>query len=120
MKYSPKKYAKALMEAIREKNTDEKDIIDNFIKLLEKNNDLAKFKEILEIAKRSVFKRKIVFEIARKAKYNDILENFVKKGDMIEKKINPELAAGIRITIDDLWQLDMSMLGEINKLFDIK
>jgi len=115
-------YAKALVGAILAKKADEKKIIDNFVKLLVKTGQEKKAKEILEAAENIFVKktgrRKIVIETARalKPKQKELIESIMQKGDIVNKKINKDLIAGIKITVNDS-QLDMSMQHKINNIF---
>ena len=119
-----KLYAKALSEIIFEgvKPAEEKKIVDNFLKLLEKSGQQKKAKEILDItedlllAKRG--KRKIIFHTARKmtADQKKILRSFIKDGDTVTEKIEPELIAGIKIIINDSKQFDASMQSKLKKI----
>lgn len=122
MKYKAKKYAEALAGAITKPGADADKISKNFLKLLEKNGDMKKAKEILALAESLFIKktgrRKVVVETARKmkAKQKDLVESLAHKGDIVEEKINPDLLAGIKIIINDE-QLDLSMQRKINNLF---
>jgi len=117
-----KNYAKALAEVIIDGKADEKKILNNFLKLLQSAGVERKSKEILEMAEDLILqkkgKRKIIFETARKmtASQGKILENFVKKGDIIKEKINPELIAGIKIIINDSQQFDASMQSKLSRM----
>jgi len=115
-------YAKALTEAIAKKGADEKKIIDNFTKLLFVAGLEKKAKEILDLAEDLLLKkqgkRKIIFETARRLTLENhtLLKKIVKEGNIIKEKINPELVAGVKITIDNEKQFDNSMLSKLNQL----
>ena len=117
-----KLYAKALAEIVLEKKVDEKKVVANFVKLLVSSGYENKAKEILEMAEDIILakqgKRKITFETARKttANQNKLLEKFVKKGDIVKEKINPELIAGIKIIINDSKQFDASMQSKLQNI----
>jgi F0F1-type ATP synthase delta subunit len=123
MKYKVKDYAKALSEFLVAKDVDEKKLASGFIKLLEKQGDLGKAKEILE--KTEIFlakkhgKKAITFETARKLTDHQkkSFSKFVEKGDVVKEKINPDLIAGIKIVVDGNKQIDYSMKNKINKIF---
>jgi F0F1-type ATP synthase delta subunit len=118
-----KLYARALAEVLFKKEVDEKKITDNFVKLLVKNGQEKKAKEILNLAEDFLLakqgKRKICFETARNmtAGQKKLLENFVKNGDKVNEKINSELIAGIKIIINDSRQFDASMQSKLQQLF---
>jgi len=117
MKNKIKIYAKALAEYMA-KGMTEKEIA-KFLDFLAKNGDMRKAKEILALAEnlyiKKTGKRKVILETARKADLKN-LKSILKKGDIIEEKINSELLAGIKIIINDE-QLDLSMQKKLNNLF---
>jgi len=111
MKYKPKQYARALM---RVKKLD----ISIFLALLKKNGDIKKLKEILIASEKLLLEKsgnkKVVVETARKTSAG---KQFVEKGDILEEKINPDLIAGVKITINGEQQLDFSMKKILNNIF---
>ena len=121
-----KLYAKALAEILSQKGgisaTEEKKVVGNFVKLLMSHGLEAKSKEILDLTEDLLLqkrgKRKITFETARKitAGQKKILDSFVKQGDIVSEKINPELIAGIKIIINDAQQFDASMQSKLQKI----
>jgi F0F1-type ATP synthase delta subunit len=122
----PKKvklYAKALVEILSKKGIDEKKIVNNFVKLLVSAGYERRAKEILDLAEDLILakqgKRKITFETARKATLGQrkLLDNFVKEGDVVKEKINPEIIAGVKIIINDSRQFDASMQNKLRNLF---
>jgi F0F1-type ATP synthase delta subunit len=123
VKNKAKIYAKALAEVILAGNAEDKKVTDNFVKLLVKNGQEKKAKEILNLAEDMVLQKqgnkKIVFETARKATASQKkeLDNFIKKGDITIEKINPELIAGIKIIINGSKQFDASLQSKLQKIF---
>lgn len=123
MKYRVKDYAKALVEVLDDKELNQEQVAEGFAKLLERQGDLGKAKEILVAAKMLMAKKNgkksVVFEMARKltAGQKEMLAKFVEEGDIVEEKINKDLIAGIKIIVDNEKQLDNSMQNKINKLF---
>jgi F0F1-type ATP synthase delta subunit len=123
MKYKTKDYAKALADILSEKKIDEKKISGGFIKLLERQNDLKKSKEIIELAEFLLAKKNnkklVTFETARKLSeaQRKMLLKSTEVGDIIKEKINPELMAGVKIIVDNEKQLDQTLLKKINSLF---
>jgi len=97
-------------------------IVKNFTNLLISSGYDKKSKEILELAENILLakqgKRKIIFETARKmtSEQKKILEKFVKEGDVVKEKINPELIAGIKIIINESQQFDVSMQNKLQKI----
>ena len=59
-------------------------------------------------------------ESARKlsAGQKDLFSKFIKKGNIVEEKIAPELIAGVKIIIDNEKQLDQTFLKKINSLLN--
>jgi F0F1-type ATP synthase delta subunit len=125
-----KLYAKALSEVIAEKGADDpsassgrdKKIVNNFVKLLVQAGFEKKSKEILDLAESFLLakqgKSRIIFETARNTtpSQKKILDGFVKKGDVVKEKINPELIAGIKIIINGSKQFDASMQSKLQKI----
>lgn len=118
-----KLYAKALAEILSKKGIDEKKVTNNFVKLLVGAGYERKSKEILDLAESLLLakqnKSRITFETARKItdSQKKILDNFVKKGDVVKEKINPELIAGIKIIINDERQFDSSIKSRLQNIF---
>ncbi len=125
MKYSPHIYAKAFVEALGEHPSPEKERarIKNFIALLVKNGDIGRARKILESAKKMIRekedRRSIVIETARLLSARGLAEEILKPSDVVEEKIDPELIAGVRITINDELQFDGSLRRKLNELFKI-
>ncbi len=123
MKYKSKIYAEALAGLLsdKKKSPDESKIAKNFLKLLEKNQDMKKAKEIVAMAENLLLKKtgnkKIILETARKVDAKYFIDSFIKKGDIIEEKLNPELIAGIKIIINNEKQFDNSLSGKLKKLY---
>ncbi len=105
MKRSTKEYVKAIEKA-------QKFNLQNFLRLLEKNNDTKKLKGIVALVEKAGY-RNIVIETARKLKK---VWRF-KKNDKIKEEVNPKLIAGVRITIDSKRQLDLSFKNLLEKVF---
>jgi len=119
-----KLYAKALSDVISKKMSaaEEKKVIGNFLKLLAKTGQEKKAKEILSLAEDLLLfkqgKRKIIFQTARKmtAGQKKLLRDFVREGDVVKEKIDPELIAGIKIIINDSRQFDSSMQSKLQNI----
>ena len=118
-----KLYAQALAEVLAKKGVDEKKVASNFTKILisagleKKSTDILDLAEDFLLAKQG--KRKITLETARKMtpSQKKLMSGFVKQGDIVKEKINPELIAGLKILINNEKQFDASMLKKINNLF---
>ncbi len=121
MKYTPRHYAKALLEALEDvpKNKHE-EIIDNFLKLLRRTGDIKKINLILRSI-RQVYKEeyKIVDVVVRAARklndkfVDDIINMFLKKLQIDYSDINKDIVidgsvlGGVVIAFDDN-MVDMS------------
>ena len=124
MKYSPSIYAKALSEVAIDPTADKRAnvLVKNFLKLVEKNNDQHQLKKIFQetekLVREKTGKRKVVLETARPIKKLDsAVKKIIKKGDILEEKINPDLIAGLKIILNDEKQFDGSMAKKIKQLF---
>lgn len=136
-KYSPKMYAKALVELISGKQTPAdgrsggaglsrvslqiKKNIAGFLDFLAKNGDMKKAGRAVFLAENLFYEktgqRKIILETARKIEKKNLLKDFFQQGDMVKEKINPELIAGIKIMINSNKQLDFSLSKKLNEIF---
>ena len=121
MKYKPKKYAEALINSLSDKEVDDNKIKNNFIKLLEKNGDMKKAKEIVALAEKLFLEKmgnkKVTIETARKVDIKDFAKKFVKKGDIVQEKINSQLIAGLKVIVDNDKQLDLSLAKKLENIF---
>ena len=124
MKYSLKNYGQSLAEAILENQGVQKDAVaKNFMRMLEKNGDEVHAGKIVREAERILRRvdrvRSVTIEAARplSAGAKKSLAGFVKSGDVVDYRVNPELVAGVRIIIDDEREFDGSLRGKLDKLF---
>jgi len=124
MKIKPKIYARVLVDVMMsKKNTgNEKKIVDNFLKLLKKNVDVKNAMEIIRLAEVFILQKtgnkKITLETAREIGRKNIFKEIVRRHDIVEEKIDPELIAGIRITVNGEKQLDFSLKNKLDKIFN--
>jgi F0F1-type ATP synthase delta subunit len=120
MKHKTNYYARAICDLISYPKADIDKIVKNFLKLLKKNGDLNKAKEIILLAERLYFrkigKRRITIETARKTK-NPFTNSHGLVNNIIEEKVNPELIAGVKVIIDDEKQLDFSLKRRLEEIF---
>ncbi len=111
MKVKAKDYAKALVDV-------KKFDVKQFLRILQRNGDMKKAKEIIVWAEKMVLEKrgnqKIVVETARPQKIG-----LGKKGDVVEEKVNPSLVAGVKITINGEKQLDFSLKNKLEKIFNV-
>ena len=131
MKYAPHVYAKALVEVLSapaagseagsHKMTDD-ELAKNFLALVRKNGDERYLRKILEEASRFARGksgvRKVTVESARALipSQKAMIAHFVKAGDMVEERIDPDLIAGIKIILNDEMQFDGSLKNKLNRV----
>lgn len=127
MKYAPHVYAKALVgvlsvpEGSAGRQTDAA-IARNFLELVRKNGDEPHLIKILEEASRFARGksgvRKVTLESARPLKppQRAALEGFLKPGDVVEERVDPELVAGIKIVVNDEMQFDGSLKSKLSRM----
>ena len=124
MKYKPKLYAEALVDALLKKDADGNKVAENFLKLLKKNGDMRKAGQIIFLAKKLFIKktgrRQLTIESARKikVKQKELVESILQKGDIVDEKINKGLLAGIKIIINGEKQFDASMQKKLENIFN--
>jgi F0F1-type ATP synthase delta subunit len=124
MKYKPQDYAKAFTEIALATPPHLQDaVVKNFLRIIKRNGDLAKAKKIVDLAEKILLQKsgrnKWLIEIAREQP-QDIYQFFghlFGKNDIVLKKINPTLVAGIKITKNDEKQFDGSLKKKIDKIF---
>ncbi len=122
MKYSIKIYANALVDLILDKKADSSKIEKSFLELLQKNDDIKRGDRIILQAQILLLKKTgnkmVVIESAREIDSTSFVKSFIKKGDIVKQKINPELIAGIKVMVDGQKQFNNSLsekLGLIGK-----
>ncbi len=129
MKYPAHIYAKALVAVLsghagaagHEPHRDE-EIAKNFLALVRKNGDEAHLQKILEEASRFARGksgvRKVTIASARilQPPQRKALVHFMKPGDVVEERVDPDLIAGIKIVLDDELQFDGSLKNKLNQV----
>lgn len=123
MKYSVNNYVEAFYQVFSGVSAGEKNkTYDSFLRLLKKTGDIKNSKKILEALHRKIVNDKggrwIIVEAARElgeARSKSLKKHFSEK-DHVEFKINPDLVAGVRITINGEQELDNSLNSKLNKL----
>lgn len=123
MKHSAHIYAKALVEVLSDpKAKDDARIAKNFLALVARNGDAGHLKKILEEASRFARSRsgvrKVTVESARALNATQIgaMKRFIKEGDVVERRIDPNLIAGVRITLNEELQFDGSLKNKLNRV----
>lgn len=127
MKYAPDMYARALVEVLSapkgsaDRPTDAA-IAENFLELVRKNGDEGHLRKILEEASRFARVhsgvRKVMIESARPLapSQKKMVQGFMKPGDVVEERINPDLIAGIKVILNDEMQFDGSLKNKLNRV----
>ena len=122
MKYSINNYVEAFAQslAISDKNDE---VISGFIKLLKKNGDIKHSKKILDAVHRKLVNSEggkwVTIETARELSAENLKSlkhNFSEK-DHIDFKINSELVAGVRVTLNNEEELNNSLQNKLKKMF---
>lgn len=124
MKYSSVVYAEAFVDVINKTSKNEEaTTLKNFLDVIRKNGDWPGINKIIDAVTEAVVKqaggRMIKLEFARTVS-ESLISNFLGAflpGNHIEIKINPQLVAGIRVTIDGEREFDNSLERKLNRLF---
>lgn len=127
MRYPVYAYAKALASVLIEvkgKGEAQKHAAaKNFIALVRRSGDEAHLKKILDEAARLVRARenirKLTIESARELTpaQEALVEQLTKPDDVVERAIDPELIAGVRIIMNDEMQFDGTLRGKLDTVF---
>ncbi len=119
MKYSAHLYAKALEAVANDPKLEAK----NFMAIVRKNGDEYLLPKILEETERLMARtsgvRKVRIESARPldAGGEKMVKAFLKPGDIVQKKVSPELVAGIKISLNEELEFDGSLKGKMDRMF---
>jgi len=121
MKYAPELYAEAFTRALNESaaHVSRDALVARLLAVIEKNGDNARKGKILNAVRRAFIKkrggREISIETARDQHID--LGRYFKKEDEIETRVNPDLIAGLRITVDGERELDTSLHRKLSRMF---
>ncbi|OGN00416.1 MAG: hypothetical protein A3B91_04190 [Candidatus Yanofskybacteria bacterium RIFCSPHIGHO2_02_FULL_41_29] len=119
MKYLVNNYVDAFTEVI--KKTPKKSVVENFIKLLKKTGDIKRLNKIVEAIDKKLVNKNggkwVVVETARESASADKIRNKFSNKDHVEFKVNPELVAGTRVTINGEEELNNTLSSKLNKMF---
>lgn len=118
--------AKALADLSLEKMSPEKEkeVANEFVKLLLQHKLISKSDKIISLAQDYMLQgegNKIVsIETAREmnASQKKLASGFIKQGDKVSYNINTNLIAGIKITINNEKQLDFSLRRNLDEVFN--
>lgn len=121
MKYKPEEYAKAFADAIEGAAAGMEDrMIGRFIALIRKNGDWRFKEKILNTTENELRSRlggrNIIAEFARDINLPGFLKN-IKDPDRLQTRINPDLIAGIRVSVDGKREIDFSFKKKMQKMF---
>ena len=122
MRYTPRQYAKALYESLKDVKEGEVDLVfKNFYSILLRNNDLKLINKIIEKIEEIDKEERGVVEVevtGAKEIDKDLvskLRNLIGKKAEIQEKVDPGLIGGLKIQINDLL-IDGSIKAKLNKL----
>ena len=116
-------FCEAAMSAKSKSDVDR--CIKNLLVLVEANRDQKKLKDIFssveKIISRKTGHRKITIESARQLSHANEkrIKSLIKPTDRVEKKIDSRLIAGVKINIDDGFQLDGSFATKIKNILNL-
>lgn len=124
MRHDPRTYAKALAAVAAGPLSAEKErtIIGNFARIVTERVGRTQWPKFIAAAEKALREkeglRKVTIESARPlAHLESEFKHLIKKSDIVEEKVDPELVAGVKVTIDDSLQYDGSLRAKLNKLF---
>lgn len=119
MKYSVNNYVSAFAEA--GKKIPQEKAIEGLAKLLRKTGDIKHSKKIIEAIHKKLVNKKggkwVDIETARETDSLGLLKNKFSEKDYVEFWVNPELVAGVRITVNGEEELNNTLQNKLNKLF---
>lgn len=125
MKITPVKYAKSLLEALEGVSRDKQDIyLDNFLKVIKRNNDGKNLPEILKEIKRLEREKSGIKDVTvttavalspqAAAEISNKLEKIFSSKIEISSRVNPEILGGVVIESGEEI-FDKSLQSYINK-----
>lgn len=122
MRYSVNNYVGAFTQAIKRDSHEQ--VVGGFVKLLRKTGDIKHSKKIIEAVYKKLVNEKggkwVNVEVAREsALEKEVFKNKFSEKNHVDFKINPELVAGVRITIDEQDELDNSLDNKLKRMFKI-
>ncbi len=128
MKISSKIYAKVLSELVKNKSPEEIDrLVGKMAGIIAKNGDQIRKDEILKSAEKYLRetenRHSLLVESARalpESFYADILKKLGEGQYDLERSINEDLAAGVKLSVDESRELDLSLKKLLGNLFDKK
>jgi F0F1-type ATP synthase delta subunit len=126
MKISPKLYGEAFAQMFHGGTGKDEQLLANFMQAIRRNGDWSRRKAIIAACEQAVRKREgrthVLIESARGLKEHQkeiIKKSFTKQVDY-EEKVNPDLLAGVRFTLNGEMQYDGSLAHMMSELFPSK
>lgn len=121
MRYSINNYVSAFAQAI--KASSQQEAVAGFVKLLKKTGDIKYSKKIFEAVHKKLVNEKggkwVSIETARQSALKQgTFKSIFSEKDHVDFQINPELVAGVRVTINNEIELNNSLQNKLNKLFE--
>jgi F-type H+-transporting ATPase subunit delta len=120
MKLTPLQYAQALYEAVHD-TKDHDTVLDNFVKVLAQNGDLAKHPEIekeyqaLEMKEKGIKQVNVTFAQEHNPKILDELNSVVAGKAEFKTKIDSGIVGGVVVRVEDTL-IDASVKTQLDKL----
>jgi F0F1-type ATP synthase delta subunit len=127
MRYSTHDYAEALVAAVAEAKVTPAAIERNFLAVVRRNGDEMRLKHIVDEAARLMRSRGGVADIGRDVVIESarpltkpqeaMVKKLLQRGDIASYAIDPNLVAGVKITVNDEMQFDGTMKAKLDTLF---
>ena len=97
-------------------------VFKRFLQAVARKGDARKLPAVVRELERSDVHAKggrmVTIEFARTLGHETSeFKSFLKPEDHLENRVNPDLVAGVRITIDEERELDFSLARRLNKMF---
>ena len=124
MKITAQQYAESLLSALESvKPSDHDRVIENFLKILSQNGDMALYEkvikefEILDKKKKGISEAEVIFskEAENNSKILDELNRIVGKKVEMKQKIDENIIGGIVVKVDDTL-IDASLKTQLKTL----
>ena len=117
--------AKILAHLASERMTQEKEgmVVREFIALLSRQGMLSKSGAIIALAEDYLLQKKghrvVVIETPRAVSrpQEKLIKSFLKTGDKVSYKINADLVAGMKVTVNNEKQFDFSLKKKLEEIF---
>ena len=125
MKHSIDNYANSLFSLIQKNPQKFDEYFKNFLLLIKKNKDSLMLKKIIlkiqDLMLKMTGNKRVIIESARiltDKQLEKVKKEFFQQ-DLIETKLNPNIIAGLKITIDNEKILNVSLDHKLKQIFKI-